>query len=213
MRKDRKYDLICFDVDGTLIKHPTDKVIWEILNIRFTGDDSVNRDRYQMYIDGEISYADWVRLDVGGWIEAGATRAQVVEAVREFHVYEGALETVRALKQHGILPWLDEWELRPGLPWIPELERRIESIRCAAVFVGPAGLGPWQDRELDALLRAFVSRGCPVIPVILEGAPEQPELPLFLRGHTWVDFRVSEPDPIERLIWGITGDRSKRVGR
>lgn len=97
-----KYDLVCFDVDGTLIRHPSDKVIWEILNIRFTGDDSVNRKRYQMYLTGEISYADWVRLDVGGWIEAQATRDQVVEAVREFQVYPGAMETVHKLKDRGV---------------------------------------------------------------------------------------------------------------
>ena len=97
-----KYDLICFDVDGTLIKHPSDKVIWEILNLRFTGDDSVNRDRYRMYLDGEIDYAEWVRLDVGGWIEAGATRDRVVDAVREFELYDGAMETVRELARRGV---------------------------------------------------------------------------------------------------------------
>lgn len=102
MNSQRKYDLICFDVDGTLIRHPSDKVIWEILNIRFTGDDRVNRERYRMYLTGEISYADWVRLDVEGWIEADATRDQVVEAVREFQVYPGALETVHALKDRGV---------------------------------------------------------------------------------------------------------------
>jgi phosphoserine phosphatase len=102
MNERQKYDLVCFDVDGTLIKHPSDKVIWEILNLRFIGDDSVNQERYQMYLNGEISYADWVRLDVGGWIEAGATRDRVVEAVREFEVYEGALETVHALKDRGV---------------------------------------------------------------------------------------------------------------
>jgi len=97
-----RYDLICFDVDGTLIRHPSDKVIWEILNLRFTGDDSVNQERYRMYLAGEIDYAEWVRLDVGGWIEAGATRDRVVDAVREFEVYEGALETVHALKDRGL---------------------------------------------------------------------------------------------------------------
>jgi phosphoserine phosphatase len=102
MNEQRKFDLICFDVDGTLIKHPSDKVIWEVLNLRFIGDDSVNQERYRMYEAGEISYADWVRLDVGGWMEAGATRERVVEAVREFEVYEGALETVHALKARGI---------------------------------------------------------------------------------------------------------------
>jgi HAD superfamily PSPase-like hydrolase len=98
----RKYDLVCFDVDGTLIRHPSDKVIWEILNLRFTGDDRVNRERYRMYLDGKIDYAEWVRLDVGGWIEAGATREGVVEAVREFEIYDGALETVHALKARGV---------------------------------------------------------------------------------------------------------------
>jgi phosphoserine phosphatase len=98
----RKYDLVCFDVDGTLIRHPSDKVIWEILNLKFTGDDSVNRERYRMYLNGQIDYAEWVRLDVGGWIEAGAMRDGVVDAVREFQVYPGALETVHALKERGL---------------------------------------------------------------------------------------------------------------
>jgi phosphoserine phosphatase len=101
LNSQRKFDLVCFDVDGTLIKHPSDKVIWEILNLRFIGDDSVNQERYRMYRDGEISYADWVRLDVGGWIEQGATRTGVEAAVREFRIYDGAMETVHALKERG----------------------------------------------------------------------------------------------------------------
>ena len=44
----RKYDLVCFDVDGTLITHPSGKVIWEILNLKYTGDDTVNRERLAM---------------------------------------------------------------------------------------------------------------------------------------------------------------------
>jgi hypothetical protein len=114
------------------------------------------------------------------------------------------------LLERGILPWLDEWELRPGLPWIQLLERQIGRIRTAAVFVGPDGLGPWQRQEIDALLREFVERQAPVIPVLLENAPREPELPLFLRGLTWVDFRTADQEPLERLIWGITGTRTSR---
>lgn len=102
MESRHPYDLVCFDVDGTLIKHPSEKVIWEILNLRFTGDDGVNRERYRMYLAGEIDYAEWVRLDVGGWIEAGATRDQVVEAVREFEVCDGAMEAVHEIKRRGV---------------------------------------------------------------------------------------------------------------
>ena len=114
------------------------------------------------------------------------------------------------LREHGILPWLDETELPPGRPWQEELERRIGSIRAAAVFVGPNGFGPWQNQEIMAFLREFAERGCPVIPVLLPGATT-PTLPLFLRGMTWVDLRTQEPAAIERLIWGITGRKPVRM--
>ncbi len=111
------------------------------------------------------------------------------------------------LKHHRLRPWLDEWELRPGLPWQRLLEENIEKIGAAAVFVGPTGIGPWQQMELDSFLREFVNRKCPVIPVVLKGTSKLPKLPLLLQGMTWVDFRQNEPDPLERLIWGITGER------
>jgi hypothetical protein len=110
------------------------------------------------------------------------------------------------LRRQGILPWLDEAELIPGRPWQEELERQIGNIRAAAVFVGPSGIGPWQNREMRAFLNEFAERECPVIPVLLPKATA-PELPLFLRDMTWVDLRINEAAGIERLTWGITGRR------
>jgi hypothetical protein len=77
----------------------------------------------------------------------------------------------------------------------------------AAVFVGKTSIGPWQNMELEAFLRQFVKRRCPVIPVILPSSKKTPKPPVFLEGMTWVDFRKRVPDPMERLIWGITGER------
>jgi len=111
------------------------------------------------------------------------------------------------LKQKGVLPWFDEWELRPGLPWQRELEKQIRKIKAVAVFVGRKGMGPWQDLEQAAFLREFVGRKCPVVPVILDNVPRSPKLPVFLKGMTWVDFRRQEPDPLKQLIWGVTGER------
>jgi hypothetical protein len=111
----------------------------------------------------------------------------------------------RDLKELGILPWLDEWELRPGLPWQDALEQQIGCVKSAAVFVGSEGVGPWQHQELAAFLRKFVEQRSPVIPVLLPEAPTEPDLPLFLVGMTWVDFRESDPDPMDMLVWGITG--------
>jgi len=108
------------------------------------------------------------------------------------------------LRQRGLRPWLDEDELRPGLRWQPELERQISSIRSAAVFVGRSGIGPWQEEEIDAILRKFKMQNRPVIPVMLEGAPEI-ELPTFVDARTRVDFRKNTPDPMDQLIFGITG--------
>ena len=111
------------------------------------------------------------------------------------------------LMDRGVLPWLDEWELRPGFPWQRVLEEQIPRIKSAAVFVGSSGRGPWQDQELHAFLRQFVKRSLPVIPVLLGDAGAEPDLPVFLEGMTWVDWRRSEPDPLERLVWGVTGER------
>lgn len=114
------------------------------------------------------------------------------------------------LKAVGILPWLDEWELQPGLPWQRLLSAQIENIKSAAVFIGKNGIGPWQNLELEAFLRQFVKRGLPVIPVVLPNCHQAPNLPPFLDGMTWIDFRRSDPDPLNQLIWGITGHRKTR---
>jgi len=116
-------------------------------------------------------------------------------------------EIARQLKVQGILPWLDEWELQPGLPWQRALEQQIGQIKSAAVFVGESGLGPWQNMEIEAFLREFVKRRCFVIPVLLKTSPDKPQLPLFLAGMTWVDFRTQQPDPMQQLIWGITAKK------
>lgn len=114
------------------------------------------------------------------------------------------------LRERGILPWLDEDELPPGRSWQEELERQIERIEAAAIFVGPSGIGPWQNREMRAFLDEFVKRGCPVIPVLLPGA-DTPTLPVFLRGLTWVNLRSKDGAGIDRLIWGVTGRKPRRV--
>jgi len=89
----------------------------------------------------------------------------------------------------------------------PDLERQIERTKTAVVFVGQNGLAPWQRLEMYTLLSELNERGCPVIPVLLTDIPEKPELPLFLRKRPWVDFRVQDPDPMQQLVWGITGKK------
>jgi hypothetical protein len=89
------------------------------------------------------------------------------------------------LARTNIKPWLDE----------------------AAVFIGQHGVGPWQNREIIALLKQFDRRGCPVIPVILASAPANPDLPWELEGFHCVDFHAIDSHPLKRLVWGITGEK------
>jgi formylglycine-generating enzyme required for sulfatase activity len=115
------------------------------------------------------------------------------------------IEIANQLRANNINPWLDKWHLRPGFSWQDLLEDQINEIRTAAVFVGNSGLGPWQNEEIKAFIRAFVNRKCPVIPVLLPNAPQKPQLPRLLEGLMWVDFRQHDPEPLGQLIWGITG--------
>ncbi|MEL7475581.1 MAG: TIR domain-containing protein, partial [Cyanobacteria bacterium J06555_12] len=123
---------------------------------------------------------------------------------------DAVIEIADQLEASGLRPWLDEWELRPGMSWQLALEQQIEQIATAAVFVGESGLGPWQKQEIYAFLNEFIRRNCPVIPVILANAPKRPELPIFLKNNTWVDFRRQRPDPMQRLTWGVTGKKPDR---
>jgi hypothetical protein len=77
--------------------------------------------------------------------------------------------------------------------------------------VGNSGIGPWQNEEIQAFLSQFIERKCPVIPTILGSATTTPELPWTLKNRHRVDFRVSDPDPLKQLIWGITRQKPAAI--
>ncbi|GAA5178648.1 hypothetical protein GCM10023322_06310 [Rugosimonospora acidiphila] len=119
---------------------------------------------------------------------------------------QAVVDLVRRLRARGIRPWLDIWELVPGQQWLGSLQEQVDSIPSAIVVLGPSGIGPWQRQEMWYVLQQFLARGCPVIPVLLEGTTET-QLPSLLGNMQWVDFRRSSPDPMDHVIWGITGIR------
>ena len=150
-----------------------------------------------------------------------AAAVSVIEGKRETNDYDVFLchnskdkpavkDIGEKLIERGILPWLDEWEIRPGERWQKALEKQIENVRAAAVFVGPEGISHWEDFEKDAFINDFLRRGRPVIPVILPTYKGRVELPILLKQFQRVDFRKKDPDPLEQLDWGITGERGLR---
>ena len=97
----RRFDLVAFDVDGTLVHHPEDKTVWEVLNQRFTGSDDQNVRRWDLYKQGKLSYAEWVALDIASWRDAGATRETITASFGALTLVDGARETLGELKSHG----------------------------------------------------------------------------------------------------------------
>jgi GTPase SAR1 family protein len=117
----------------------------------------------------------------------------------------------RQLRDRGLRVWMDERELRPGIAWPSELDEIIKRVPAAAAFIG-AKLGDWQKQEIYAFIQQSVSRGCVIVPVLLpDGKPEA--LSVFLQGVTWVNLAVPEPDPIDQLVWGVTGQQLSREFR
>lgn len=112
-------------------------------------------------------------------------------------------EIAEKLKQRGILPWLDQDDLLPGMDWQETLEKQIRKIKSAIVFFGKHGVSRWQHLEIQAVQRKHVNQKCPVITAILPDCESDPELPLFLEGIQKVDFRNKDNDPIDQLRMGI----------
>jgi energy-coupling factor transporter ATP-binding protein EcfA2 len=107
--------------------------------------------------------------------------------------------------------WLDKWNLIPGAPWQEEIEKALDESQCCVVFLGPNGIGPWQNEEMRTALDERVSKQTiRVVPVLLPGAVrpgQESKLPRFLRRLTWVDFKHewNEENALYRLICGIKG--------
>ena len=54
-----------------------------------------------------------------------------------------------ALKRNSVKVWLDEWELVPGRRWQEALEAGLLRSRTVVVPVGPAGVGHWEEPEIQ----------------------------------------------------------------
>ena len=98
------------------------------------------------------------------------------------------------LRDLGLRVFLDRWYLHPGRAWPQELEAVMSACQAVAICVGPGGMGPWQQREVNlALDRQVRESTFPVIPVLLPGA--DPVLG-FLSQNTWIDLRGKPDDPV-----------------
>ena len=96
----RPYDLVAFDIDGTLVQSPDDRTVWEVLNKQFTGRSDQNEERFALYRQGKLSYAEWVALDINGWKDAGARRDDLIAGFEPLRLVAGTREALMSSTGH-----------------------------------------------------------------------------------------------------------------
>ena len=120
-------------------------------------------------------------------------------------------QLAKLLEQRRIKVWLDEEQLVPGEPWIKGLERGLQTSKAVAVCLGRHEMGRWQDPEMQVALNLATKSELLVMPILLPGAGESPEMSAFLALYTWVDLRGGfAVEGIDRIEWGITGKKPSR---
>jgi len=106
--------------------------------------------------------------------------------------------------------WLYTWNMIPGEPLQESMEEALDHSHCCVVFIGPNGIGPWQNEEMRVALEDRVQgKQLRVVPAVLPDAhrpQKESELPRFLRRLAWIDFRdIKDEEALHRLRCGISG--------
>jgi hypothetical protein len=120
----------------------------------------------------------------------------------------------RRLRAEGLTLYLELREIPPGREFQPALVEALRDSKTCVMFLGPSGLGPWQNEELQVAIDTRVrDRDFHVIPVLLPGAerPRRGQVAQleFLINASWVEFlkTLDDPNEFRRLVWGITGKK------
>lgn len=94
----RKYDLVCFDMDGTLTRLRSS---WCWVHQHFGVD---NEPAYQAFVNGEIDEPEFMRRDIALWkgVDPDVTVMDIALTFRDMPLIDGIQETVACLADCGI---------------------------------------------------------------------------------------------------------------
>ncbi len=90
----RKYDLVCFDMDGTLTRLRSS---WCWVHQHYGVD---NESAYQAFINGEIDEQEFMRRDIALWVgrDPDVTLRDIAVIFRDMPLISGIQETIACLK-------------------------------------------------------------------------------------------------------------------
>lgn len=104
MVRDKLKDVsfVFFDVDGTLIDDNRSKgTVWGMIHALANVSDETRKEREASHRRGDITYEEWMSLDIADWKRAGLTKNQILDAFSSLHLSKGAEDTVLELHTRG----------------------------------------------------------------------------------------------------------------
>ena len=116
-------------------------------------------------------------------------------------------ELALRLRGAGLSVFLSSDDIQPGQAWVPALEAALQASRSFMICLGPEGLGPWTEKELNVahdLVARESSRS--IIPVLLSGASQEQldQGSLLLRQYQSLDLSLGiSEDRISRAVAAI----------
>lgn len=142
--------------------------------------------------------------EAGGAPDAPPVRPRY-DVTRRFHGFDAFLSYNQAdgkavsaiagrLRKEGLAVVLAAAQTIAGARWEEGFADALADCRMLVVFIGPAGPGKWQRREIELAL----AKGLPLVPVRLPGAGPSDS---FLVPGSMVDFRsLDDAAALARLV-------------
>jgi len=115
------------------------------------------------------------------------------------------------LVSHKARVWIDRWELNVGDSLIDRIQAALQDASALVVVLSKASIASeWCKKEFSAgLLRELEERRIIVLPVLLEDC----EVPIFLRGKMYADFRTNFDDGLRTILDAVARVTSEGRGR
>ncbi len=94
-----RYDLVAFDLDGTIIDDTV--FVWYTLHEYFDTPKAARKKAFSDYMEGRINYQEWFEHDIEILLEKGANRATIDLALAGMKLIPGSLQTLEILREAG----------------------------------------------------------------------------------------------------------------
>jgi hypothetical protein len=127
------------------------------------------------------------------------------------HDGEFAERLASQLVKHKAQVWIDKWKLNVGDSIIDRIQTAIAGASALLVVLSQSSVkSEWCKKELSAgLLRELEEKQVVVLPLLLEDC----EIPLFLRGKKYADFRSNFDQGLNAVLESIARVTSESLGR